>query len=438
MRGYDMRRFIGASTVLAAVAVVLVFGGCGEKQTPYDTNLLTNESFEKVGADGLPEEWELSLFRGLPEQQGGDWEVDSDNAVEGKNSFMFKADPATERFHYLSQEIEIEDVSHVRLRGWMQTDQVTLIPGQYSQCNFLVTFYDEAHGRFQSHRVADKRTLFRTGTLLWFEEDQTFRVPDGTRYVSVSCILGTDGRVWFDNVSLSVPAPIGWEKTETRNYVYNWLPGNPPPNGAVENQQLIFDTYAQRLGVQSDVVVNYYFYPDTASIRDILSLKGHQYVSWPDREFHSVNPNEDHEVVHFITAEYGGPPRSIAEGTVFWLYGEWNGMPLLPLAAYLLANDMLGSLRDITSYNNFMILDADISMPTAASFVQYLATRYGTKKLMELYRGANGVNSYDAFAQVLEAVYGVPSNEIEQEYRAALAGIDYSVIAEQLGSGQGQ
>ena len=44
-----MRRSIGATTVLAIVAALLALGGCGEKQTPYDTNLLTNASFADVG-----------------------------------------------------------------------------------------------------------------------------------------------------------------------------------------------------------------------------------------------------------------------------------------------------------------------------------------------------------------------------------------------------
>jgi hypothetical protein len=314
----------------------------------------------------------------------------------------------------------------------MQIDQVNLNPDQFAQCNFLVTYYDGEHQRFQELRVGDKRTRVKQGTHLWYEEDNVFRVPKGTRYVAVSCILAMDGRAWFDEVSLSVPRPVGWEEQETPNLVYHWLPGHAPPAGAIENQQAIFDDVAHRLGVQSNVVINYYYYPDTTTIRDMLSLKGYQYTSWDDVEFHSINPNDDHEVVHFITDAYGKPPRSIAEGTVYWLYGEIEGLPIRPLAAYLHAHGRLASFNDLTSYNNFAILDPTIALPSAAALVDYLVSRYGVAQLLELYKASNGINSYQGFAVALEKVYGIPATDAEQEFRAALAEEDYGDLEEQL------
>jgi hypothetical protein len=422
----------GLTLLALGAALVLVVGGCGKKEMPYDTNLLKNGSFEEVGDDGLPKHWELSVFRGLENESEVIHEVSTRVAHSGKNSWHFRADPMTRRWLILSQEVEVQNATHVRLQGWMQTEQVINHPDQYTQCNFLLTFYDKDHNRFQELRVADRRTVFTTGTHLWFKEDETYRVPDGTHYVAVSCILGTDGRVWFDDVSLEVPKPIDWETRTTNNYVYHWLPGHPPPQGAIENQQLIFDERAARLGVKSDVVIDYYFYPDTTTIQNILSLKGFQYVSWPDREFHSINANDDHEVVHFITDPYGKPPRSIAEGTVWWLYGDWEGYPIRQLAAFLLAYKRLPTLQDLTNYNNFTLLDAKISIPAAAAFVDYLAARYGTTKLMDLYVAANGVNSYLGFSKALEQVYETPATQIEQEFRSALSRIDYSGIEASL------
>jgi hypothetical protein len=426
-----MRRFDSA-LVLALGALGMLVGGCGEKEFAYDTNLLENPSFEEVGEDGIPKGWELRMYRGLPEESEVRYRVDESVAQHGDKSWQFIADMGTRRWYMLTQEVEVPEVTHVRLTGWMKTDRVGLWPDQYPLCNFLITYYDENHARFQDYRAADKRTLERRGTRLWSKEDQTFRVPRGTRYIAVSCILAMDGRAWFDDVSLSIPEPIDWQSTETKNFVYHWLRGNPPPEGAVASQQEIFDAFAERLGIsESDVVINYYFYPDTTAIRDILSLQGYHYVSWDDQEFHSINPNDNHEVVHFITQPYGEPPKSIAEGTVYWLWGEWDGRPIRPLAALLLAHDLIVPLESLANYNNFAILDPRVALPTAAAFVDYLVTRYGAKKLLQFYEELDGVNSYPLFAVALEKVYGVPADQIEEEYHAALSVVDYTEVEKQ-------
>jgi hypothetical protein len=232
-----------------------------------------------------------------------------------------------------------------------------------------------------------------------------------------------DGRAWFDNMSLSVPEPIEWEVRETENYVYHWMPGSPPPDGAIENQQRIFDFYEQRLGVESNVVIDYYLYPDSATIREKLGLKGVQYQSWTDREFHSINPNDDHEVVHFITDPFGIPPRAIAEGTVFWLQGVWDGEPIVQVAARLQAAGQLVPLSDLTTYSNFQIIEPSISFPSMAAFIAFVVDKYGADKLMELYTETNGVNSYTGFAPRFEKVYGVPAEEVEKAFRVALSNL---------------
>jgi hypothetical protein len=418
-------------TFLFVLLPALLLNGCAEKEVPYDTNLLQNSSFEKVGQDGIPEGWQISLFKGLQGEEEAQYAVDNTVAQDGSNSFSFTGDYVTRRWYTLSQEIEVKDVKRVRLSGWMKLDQVELHPSQYAQCNLFLTYFDENHTRFQEMRRGDKRTRPRQGTRLWYEESVEFRVPEGTRYIEVGCILGMEGKVWFDNLFLSVPQPLEWETRETENYVYHWMPGSPPPEGAIVNQQRVFDYYEERLGVKSDVVIKYYLYPDTATIREKLGLKGHQYQSWPDREFHSINPNDDHEVVHFITDPYGVPPRAIAEGTVFWLQGNWMGEPIEKVAANLLANGQLASLSDLTTYNYFHVLDPEISLPTISAFVAFIAGRFGSKKLMELYTATNGLNSYQSFAPVFEAVYGVSAEEAEEAFRVALSGVDLSEGDEQ-------
>jgi len=252
---------------------------------------------------------------------------------------------------------------------------------------------------------------------LFEENNAAFRLPKGTHFVKVLCVLGMTGQAWFDHVSLEVPKPVEWESATSENFVFHWLPGHPMPEGSQASQQAIFDDLSRRLGVDSHIVINYYFYPDTTTIRKILSLKGYQYVSWDDLEFHSINANDNHEVVHFITDPIGRPPRSLAEGLVFWLLDDIDGMTVEDAMKRLIRANAYPPLRNLLEYNLFMALEAQISMPCAASFVGFLVDRFGKEKLMEFFAAANGMNSYDAVATAVNKVYGVPLSEIEAAWR---------------------
>ncbi len=404
---------------MAVLGLCLLTVSCGKKETPHDVNLLKNPSFEEV-EDDLPKHWELVNFHGLAGEQEIEYGIDKSTAVEGRNSWRFRADPGTRRFYVLSQEVEVDNPSHIRLKGWIKLEDVQRRRDQYAQCNFLLTFFDQNHARFQVMRFADKRTRLRFGTELWREEDSVFRVPDGTRYVAVSCVLGMDGRAWFDDVSLSIPKPLDWQTESTKNYVFHWLRERPFPPGAIQNQQRMFDQFAARLGVESDVVVKYYLYPDTATIRDLLSLKGYQYISWDDQEYHTINPNDNHELIHFITDPYGTPTRAISEGTVFWLYDNWQGTPVHEVAADLLSRGQLPRIADLTTYSDFALMDYNQSVPAAASFIKFIVDGWGVERLMELYRTASGANSYAAFAAAFNKVYETPCEDVEEQWRLSL------------------
>jgi hypothetical protein len=190
------------------------------------------------------------------------------------------------------------------------------------------------------------------------------------------------------------------------------------PPGSQPAQQMLFDNFANKLGIQSDVVINYYFYPDTTTIKKMLSLKGYQYVSWDDREFHSINANDNHELIHFMTDPIGRPPRALAEGTVFWLQDDIDGVPVEEAMRKLVRAKNFPPLRNLLDYNLFMSLDPAISMPCAASFIGFLVDRFGAPKLLELYAAVNGANSYDAVAIAINKVYGIPLSEIETAWRS--------------------
>jgi hypothetical protein len=407
------------TNIVLGFCLVAVIPSCGEKETQYDVNLLENPSFEDV-KDGVPKHWDLVHFRGLENQQEVLYGIDKTSAADGENSWNFTADPGTRKWYALTQEVEVENATHVRLEGWMRTENAHRKKDQYAQCNYILTYFDGNHDRFQVLRFGDKRTKLRTGTQLWAKEDNVFRVPEGTRYIAVSCMMGMDGRVWFDNVSLTIPQPLEWQTARTENYVFHWMRENPFPAGSMQQQQWYFDHFSERLGIESDVVVKYYLYPDTASIREHLSLRGFQYASWDDKEFHSINPNDNHEVIHFITDPYGTPTRGIVEGTVFWLHDNWQGAAIHPTAALLLSQNRLPGPDVFTEYIRFAQVEPVLTIPAASSFVKFVAEGWGTERLMELYKTSSGANSYVGFAAAFKKVYGISCEDVEEQWRLAL------------------
>jgi hypothetical protein len=412
-----MRRARHSTALL--IGLVAVVAGCGERGQKYDTNLLTNGSFEKLGSDGTPKGWRLVPFGGSEDQSTVVCGVDT-MAVDGDQSWFFRGDPGTRRWYLLEQEVEVGEIRQVHIRGWMQTEDVQIKAEQLPYSNFLLRFYDVNHRRLQELRIFDKRTPLHTGTNPWREESYTYRVPSGIRYVAVSCVLGMSGQTWFDNVSLSVPKPVEWETAATKNFVFHWLPGHPLPEGSQEAQQQIFDYAAGRLGLESDVVINYYFYPDSATIQRMLSVTGSQYIIWDENEFHSINPRDDHEFIHFMTDPIGRPPRALAEGTVFWIQNQWAGRPLDEQLKVLVQAGAIPPMELLFDYNRLVAADARVTMPVSAAFVKFIVERWGTEKLMKLYAALTPMDSHETVAAAFERVYKVPMADAEVAWRAWL------------------
>jgi hypothetical protein len=415
-----MHRGILLSFGLAGIFAVFQFWACGKGGDQYETNLLENSSFETF-KENVPKGWTLQVFRGLEGEKEVEYGSDENVSFSGESSFYFKADRSTSRFYVLNQEVKVKDVNNIRLVGNMRLEDISRTRDQYAQCNFFLSFFDKDHKRFQELRFADKRTKLRLGTMDWFEEKQTFRVPQGTEYITVSCVLGMGGTVWFDDVTLEIPRPIPWIMSQSKNYDFHWLPERPYPPGAMERQQAIHDDYCKRLGITSEERISYFLYADSSTIQDILSLKGDFYVSWNDREIHSIEPLNGYEIIHLIMDPFGTPPKSVCEGTAFYLQGGFLGKPIHPSAAALLMQKKLPGLTSLIDYNKFARQTVDISMPSMTSFVAFLIETWGTEKLIQLYRAAKGTNAYTTFGPSFERVYGLPVAQAEFQWRQFLA-----------------
>ena len=94
------------AALVVLVAAATMVASCGQKKPRYDTNLLSNGSFEQVGRDGLPRGWSIENFRGPEDAFAARYGVDEQVAEDGERSWFFQADPNTKRFFRLSQEVE--------------------------------------------------------------------------------------------------------------------------------------------------------------------------------------------------------------------------------------------------------------------------------------------------------------------------------------------
>ncbi len=406
----------------AGLVFAAALASCGKQGARYDVNLLKNSSFETIASDGLPEGWVLEPFRGDENQSEVQYGNDGNVHIDGQNAWYFRGDPGTRRWYMLSQEVQVPEGSdRIRIQGWIQTDGTRMAGDQFMQANYLLTFYDEKRQRFHAERIADQRTPFRHGTNPWMEEDQQYRLPPGTKFVKVSCVLGANGQVWFDKVALSVLTPIHWETATTENFVFHWLPGHPMPEGAPQAQQQIFDYIDSRLDLKSKLVIGYYFYPDTATIRQMLNTKAYQQVNWESAEIHSINANDNHEVVHLMTDTLGRPPQAITEGTVYWIQDEWNGKPIVDCMRELADRRMIPTLASLLDAAVFARADPNLTMPASASFVGFLVKRWGPGNLISLYSALDGAKDFETVAPAFEKVYGLPMPQIEDAWRRALA-----------------
>lgn len=418
---------VGAAAVITGLCIVAA-AGCSEKAVPRDTNLLKNGSFEKVDA-GLPESWEINNFRGLSNMKAATYGIDDTLAYDGTRSFHFEADGDTRRFFMLSQEVAVKGARRVRVKLARKTIGLAAAGRQYPQANVALTYYRKDHSRFMSARFADVRTTLTLGTSDgWVVDDRVFLLPEGTEYVAVHCVLGMSGEIWFDDISLSIPTDLPWREKTGNPFVHHWLPERKYPENSIEFQQQLFEHYAARLGISREAWrrIDYYLYPDSAMMYHVLGTKKPVKVDYVRREIHSIDPVDDHEIVHLLTDPYGRLPRILGEGTAHYLLDDVDGKPVQPQAQELLRAGKIGPLGDYLDPVRSRFAEASVALPACASFVGFLLEFGGPEKFLELHRQADLVGSASAFPVAFEKAYGGSFAEAEAVWRRKLANADFS------------
>jgi hypothetical protein len=427
-----MRKWRSLKVVVILLAVGLAaampLSGCGQKETSRGKNLISNGSFEKV-SNGLPVGWELRPFRGLDKDLPAEWGVDEERAYDGKRSFYFVGTEDTRRFFTLTQSFNVKGVERLRVRGAIKTLDVVQRSQQFPQANFAITCYDAKGERTESSRFYDLRTPRRVGTSGdWILEDRVFRIPRTTARVEFHCVLGMEGKIWFDAISVEVAQELAWNTSESKNFTFHWLSGSEYPEGSREFQQELFDYYCTRLGIPEEdrPKISSYFYPDSATLFEDVGVKTAKKSYWDEKEVHMIYPVDDHEIIHIITKPYGILPFALTEGTAFYLMQNYKGRPVLQVAQELQKEGKLPGVIAMTDPGTSWKIDPDRLAPAAASFVGYLIEMGGPSKFLELHREANVAHSVAEFDAAFRRVYGVSAQEAEKEWLKLLAKLDFS------------
>ena len=430
-------RFVVLLAAIVALGSMLV--SCS-KETPRDVNLLENGSFEDVVGD-VPAKWRILNFRGLADMKTAVYGVTDSVSFDGDRSFYFEADGDTERFLLLAQEVKIEGARRVRIRGAIKGDRLGDDNRPWAQANFAMTFMDKDRARFESSRFADVITPTQMGTTDgWVEFDRIYRVPPGAAIVVVGCVLGMSGQIWFDNVSLEIPTELNWRQVEGDVFTHHYMPGHEYPEGSIDFQRKLYEIYSARLGIGPEdwERIDYYYYPDTTTLRETFSTERTLYVDYDAREIHSVNPADDHEIIHLLTHPWGVPPPSIAEGTAFYLIGEFDGQPIQPTAQRLLKEGNIPPLSALFMPSARAQISPGIFIPASASFCGYLLEYGGTERFLEFHRHLNGALGFNGISAAFTAAYGGEIEEAERVWLNILNSADFSKSQNPAGDGGGQ
>ena len=414
----------GKLIFLLFVLVPLLAGCSKEKETPppnvpLNVNLIVNPSFEE-SKHGMPVGWKLEPFEGegkIMTMCG----LSTKEKKTGKASFYLRGLFNTEKWMTLVQRHEVLPNHKLYFSAEIKTLNMKKNKGQKDRANIYVRFYDKNGKRIDDRHYADAYTHPRIGTTKWARSRKEVVVPKNARYAELGLICQMTGRIYFDDVEMILRAPIPWKKKSTKYIDFYYMNDNPLTKDEIEREC----DYVEKVLKATDVKVkqkpSYYYYPSEKRYREILKVKKvYPRVSWKARELHTVEPFDDHEIIHLLLMDEGYPPFGLAEGIVFFFKGDWNGYDLHMLAKNYLLQKKLPPLYKAMDVDNMRKYGSSIVVPGWCSFSKYLIDHYGMKKFMKLYRETNGIKEPGPFNVHFKKIYGNDFVETDKTWRIYL------------------
>ncbi len=414
------RRCAAAAALMALLSSA---AGCGEKaeeqsvpDSPLGVNLVVNPSFEDWEGT-LPVGWKLEHFAGEGRKENFCGKS-IDVKKSGQFAYGMRGVFNVDRWMVLVQRHPVTSGYRLWFAAEMRGEDIQKNRGQESRANVYVRFYDKNGKRVNERYYADGYTRTLYGTNDWRRLGRRVDIPKNARFVDIGLILQMTGRIYFDDVELSIEEPIPWREIETKYVNYHYLEGNPFPDGAIDKENTFIESCVKKLRLTVEDKIGYYYYPSEEKFQEIFGVKkGHERAMWKKQELHTTRAYDDHEMIHMLLVPLGHPPFGLAEGAVFHILGSWEGKDLHLIVKESLAGKRLPALYKILKQEDMDAAGMATAVTGWASFCIWLIDRNGIDKFMKLYKATNEVEDAAVFAMHFKSVYGKEFEATDREWR---------------------
>ncbi|MFT5684584.1 MAG: hypothetical protein ACI8RZ_005525 [Myxococcota bacterium] len=161
---------------------------------------LIDGSFED--STGMAAGWELreALVLG-PNVPVNNIDIDSRNAIDGRNSMRFHADKETRLFNMATQRITVVEGMTLRARAQIMTDNLRVEFQQRPTDVYLALSFLDIYG---NPVAPPKRAVARLHSHTWELLEIVAAVPPGADLVQLELLSAMSGTAWFDGVTLEL------------------------------------------------------------------------------------------------------------------------------------------------------------------------------------------------------------------------------------------
>ena len=198
--------------------------------------------------------------------------------------------------------------------------------------------------------------------------------------------------------------------------------------------QETFNAWAiERLGVRPPQRLEYYKYRSKGDMGDHIGVYTTNGYCEPELfRVHSIWPQDNHEVVHVLSALIGRPSDFFNEGFAVSFQTDpsrgdftvrFNGLQVHDAVRdYLSRGELPRPLVEYVTTNRFRsIHDSTMSYRMAGSFMLYLTERFGLPKALEFLRGEGPMESLATIQARMRSVFGVSVEEAESGWLQMVA-----------------
>ncbi len=385
-----------------------------------EVNLLENPSFEKWNGS-VPEGWEIRHFSGDGSNRNK-FGKSTHEKKSGRSSFYLRGLFNTDKWMVLTQKHPVSPGYDLLISADIKVVNIQDNKGQSKDANIYIIFYDSKGKRLNDRYYADDWTHPRTGTSDWRRDVKKVEIPEKAYSAEFGLINRMTGYVYFDNVMMKIKAKVKWNEKDTKFITFQWLDERPFPEGAIEKEAEMIEGFADRVGIKKiKEKIKYRLYPSPERFMQILERsRYHQTSSWSGREIHTIEPFEDHEMIHHILYDLGYPPVGLAKGLVFSLRSQYRNWDIHSKAKQYLIQKKIPALYKTIPQQLFLNSNANVTVPAWGSFVTYLIDRFGMDKFIEFYKSVDKIDEVGPFNVHFKDIYGEEFPDADREWRLFL------------------